>query len=151
MSHSRRAFLNKTGQIAATGMVGALIPGCAQSAQESAQQTAPPSRQTPPAQETPEPEPPSETPKAMIGACGLSCTACPLMKAGTCKGCASGTEATPELLEMKPCPVLQCAAKKKIDYCGTGCKKFAECKKLIGHPYAQSFMDMMKKRMGAPA
>ena len=141
MNPSRRAFLSKGGQIAATGMVGVLIPGCAQSAQESAQERPAPSR------ETPEPE----TPKAMVAACGLSCMACPLMKAGACKGCASGKEATAEMLEMKPCPVLQCAAMKKIDYCGTGCEKFAECEKLIGHPYAQSFMDMMKKRMGASA
>ena len=141
MNHSRRAFLSKGGQIAATGMVGVLIPGCAQSAQESAQERPAPS------QETPEPE----TPKAMVAACGLSCMACPLMKAGTCKGCASGKEATAEMLEMKPCPVLKCAAMKEIDYCGTGCEKFAECEKLIGHPYAQSFMDMMKKRMGASA
>lgn len=147
MDHSRRAFLSKGGQIAATGMVGVLIPGCAQSAQESAQQPPAPSLETAPSQETPEPE----TPKAMVAACGLSCMACPLMKAGACKGCASGKEATAEMLEMKPCPVLQCAAKKEIDYCGTGCEKFAECEKLIGHPYAQSFMDMMKKRMGASA
>jgi len=37
---------------------------------------------------------------------------------------------------------------KGIDYCGTGCGKFTECDKMIGHPYAQTFMDMMKKRMG---
>ncbi len=151
MNHSRRAFLSKGGQIAATGMVGALIPGCARSAEESAQQPPAPSLEPAPSQETPEPGTPDETPKAMVAACGLSCMACPLMKAGTCKGCASGKEATPEMLEMKPCPVLQCAAKKQIDYCGTGCEKFAECEKLIGHPYAQSFMDMMKKRMGSSA
>jgi len=52
------------------------------------------------------------------------------------------------LLAKKPCPVLHCAAKKKIDYCGTGCKMFTKCKKLIGKPYAQSFMDMIAKRMG---
>jgi len=55
------------------------------------------------------------------------------------------------MLEKKPCPVLKCAAMKGIDYCGTGCKKFAECDKLVGHPYAQTFMDMMKKRMGDSA
>jgi hypothetical protein len=73
------------------------------------------------------------------------------MKAGTCKGCASGKRASAEMLEKKPCPVLQCAAKKGIDYCGTGCEKFTECDELIGHPYAQTFIDMMKKRMGESA
>ena len=126
-------------------MAGVLISGCAQSADESAQENPAPS------QETPELEKPAEAPNAMVAACGLSCMACPLMKAGTCKGCASGTEATPEMLEMKPCPVLKCAAMKKIDYCGTGCAKFTECTKLVGHPYAQSFMDMMKNRMGDSA
>jgi len=38
---------------------------------------------------------------------------------------------------------------KKIDYCGTGCKMFATCPKLIGKPYDKSFLDMMAKRMGA--
>jgi len=137
MNHSRRSFLSKGGQIAVTGMAGVLISGCAESADDGAQENPAASP------ETPEPE----TPNAMVAACGLSCMACPLMKAGTCKGCASGTEATPEMLEMKPCPVLQCAAMKKIDYCGTGCAKFAECTKLVGHPYAQSFMDKMKSRM----
>lgn len=85
--------------------------------------------------------------KAMVAACGLACSTCPLMKAGKCKGCASGKEASAELLKMKPCPVLTCAAKKGIDYCGTGCKMFTQCKKLIGRPYAQSFMDKIKKRL----
>ena len=93
-------------------------------------------------------QPGGAKPAAMVAACGLSCMACPLMKAGKCKGCASGKEASAELLAKKPCPVLHCAAKKKIDYCGTGCKMFTKCKKLIGKPYAQSFMDMIAKRMG---
>jgi len=136
MNHSRRSFLNKGGKVTAAGMLGLLAGGCTGNAQEE-----------PPETETPAPEKP-EQPQAMIGACGLSCMACPLMKAGKCKGCASGTAASAEMLE-KPCPVLKCAAMKKIDYCGTGCAKFTECGKLIGHPYAQPFMDMMKKRMAA--
>ena len=86
--------------------------------------------------------------RRMVGACGLACKTCPLMKAGKCKGCASGKEASPALLKMKPCPVLLCAAKKNIDYCGTGCKMFTMCKKVIGRPYAPSFMAKIRKRMG---
>jgi len=84
---------------------------------------------------------------AMVGACGLSCMACPLMKAGKCKGCASGKEASAEMLKMKPCPVLQCAAKKGIDYCGTGCKMFTQCAKVIGKPYDKTFIAMIEERL----
>ena len=48
----------------------------------------------------------------------------------------------------KPCPVLKCAAMKKIDYCGN-CKMFMECKKIVGRPYAETFIEGMKKRMQA--
>ncbi len=141
MNHSRRAFFAKSGQIAATGVIGGLAVGCTQSSQEDVQAS--------PASSEDNPDREAESPKAMVAACGLSCMACPLMKAGTCKGCASGKEASEEMLAKKPCPVLKCAAMKGIDYCGTGCGKFTECDKMIGHPYAQTFMDMMKKRMNA--
>lgn len=121
MGVSRRKFLAKGSSVAAiAGVFGASGVACAKA---------------------------KEKPKAMVGACGLSCMACPLMKAGKCKGCASGTEASAEMLKMKPCPVLQCAAKKKIDYCGTGCKMFTTCAKLIGKPYDKSFMAMIEKRL----
>ena len=148
MKQSRRAFLSKSGQIATTGVVAGLVMGCTQSAKEAVKASPAPKDEEP----QPESEPATpEAPKAMVAACGLSCMACPLMKAGTCKGCATGKEASEEMLEKKPCPVLKCAAMKGIDYCGTECVKFTECDKLIGHPYAQTFMDMMKKRMGESA
>ena len=84
--------------------------------------------------------------KHMVAACGISCTACPLMKDGKCKGCATGKMATAEKIEMKGCPVLKCAAMKKIDFCGTGCKMFADCPKLVGRPYDKEFLAMIKKR-----
>jgi len=87
--------------------------------------------------------------EAKIGACGLACSACPLMKAGKCGGCSTGKGASEALLKKKPCPVLLCAAKKGIDYCGTGCKMFTQCKKLIGRPYAQSFIDKIGARLKA--
>jgi len=86
--------------------------------------------------------------KAMIGACGLACTACPLKKAGKCKGCSSGKAASAAMIEKKGCKVLKCAAMKKIDYCGD-CKMFMKCKKIIGKPYAQMFVDMQAKRLKA--
>ena len=105
MNVSRREFLGKGAPVAATGVLGVLATTDARGAPAA-----------------------KEKPNAMVGACGLSCMACPLMKAKKCMGCASGKEASAELLKKKPCPVLQCAAKKKIDYCGTGCKMFTECK-----------------------
>jgi len=140
MNRSRRRFLGRGGQLAATGMLGGLATGCTPSSQESEQESPAPSEK--------QPEP--ETPTAMVAACGLSCAARPMMKARKCKGCAAKAEMA-KMKGMKPCPVFECAAMKKIDYCGTGCEKFAECAKLVGHPYAQSFMDMMKSRIGDSA
>jgi len=86
-------------------------------------------------------------PATVVGACGLACSTCPLMAAKKCKGCASGKAASEAMVKAKGCPVLSCAAMKKIDYCGTGCKKFTECAKLIGRPYDKTFIAMMKKKM----
>ena len=127
MKSSRRDFLVGGASAVAAGVVGTTVVGCKEEAKA--------------------PAPAAE--KTMVAACGLSCTACPLLKDGKCKGCAPGNEASAELLKMKPCPVLQCAAMKKIDYCGTGCKAFTTCQKLIGKPYDKSFMEMMAKRMAA--
>ena len=78
--------------------------------------------------------------KIVVGACGLSCTACPLMKEKKCKGCAPANEASAEMVKMKNCPVLTCANLKKIAYCGTGCKGFTKCAKLIDHPYSRNYL-----------
>jgi len=122
MELSRRKMLTLTGASAGAGAMGLAASSCA------AKKEAKPA-------------------KTMVGACGLSCMACPLMKAGKCKGCASGKEASDDMLKMKSCPVLQCAAKKGIDYCGTGCKMFTKCSKLIGHPYDKSYMVRIEKRL----
>ncbi len=82
----------------------------------------------------------------MIAACGLACTACPAMIAGKCKGCATGKSASEELLKARPCPVLQCAAMKKIDYCGQ-CKMFTKCEKLVGQPYDKAFIEKLDKKI----
>jgi len=146
MERSRRKFLVNGASAVAAGVVGASIAGCkssegppAEPAETKGERKAKPKAK---------PEPATKQAEAKIGACGLACTVCPLMKAGKCKGCASGTDATPELLKMKPCPVLKCAAGKPIDYCGN-CKMFTKCKKLIGEPYDKTFMEMQAKRMGA--
>ena len=126
-NETRRGMLAKAG-VAAVGAVGALAAANALGKEKA-------------------PKAATKKKRKCIGACGLACSTCPLMKAKKCKGCASGKDATPELLEMKPCPVLKCAAMKKIDYCGTGCKMFTTCKKLIGKPYDKTFIAMIAKRL----
>ena len=124
---TRRGLLAKAG-VAAVGAVGAMAGANALGEDKA-------------------PKADAKKKRKCIGACGLACITCPLMKAKKCKGCASGKEATPELLQMKPCPVLKCAAMKKIDYCGTGCKMFTKCTKLIGKPYDKTFITMIAKRL----
>ena len=136
MACSRRSFLTKGASMAATA--GALGASAAMAAEKIAEEP----------KAKPDGKKPRKKKRAMIGACGLSCKACPLLKAKKCKGCASGKEASPEMVAKKPCPVLKCAAMKKIDYCGTGCKMFTKCKKLIGKPYDKAFMAMIAKRLG---
>lgn len=135
MERSRRKFLVNGASAVAVGVVGASMAGC-----KRTEKTLPKPAEGK-AKAKPEPKP-------MIGACGLACTVCPLMKAGKCKGCASGKDASTEMVEKKACAVLKCAAMKKIDYCGS-CKMFTKCAKVIGKPYDKTFMEMMAKRMGA--
>lgn len=121
MNVSRRDFLKKGTQIVATA--GVLGVGVAQTGYAAEEET-------------------------MVAACGLACSTCPLMKAGKCKGCGPGNGVAAEMVEKKNCPVLNCASVKKIAYCGTDCKKFTACAKLIGRPYAKSFIEKIKGRLG---
>ena len=124
MGVSRRRFMGKGAGMAAAG-AGVLAAGCAQGTGKRA----------------------SAKP-VMIAACGLACEACPVMKAGKCKGCGPAKSVAPAMVTKKNCPVLTCANKKGIDYCGRDCPGFTKCKKMIGRPYNQSYMDMIAKRLG---
>lgn len=85
----------------------------------------------------------------MVGACGLACSACPLMQAGKCKGCGPANTSSADVAAAKAkCPVFSCARMKGIAHCGTACKKFTECGKLIGKPYSKEFMATLKTRLG---
>lgn len=121
MNQSRRGFLQKSGTVAATAGVIGLTGAMSSGAAET-------------------------TP--MVAACGLACNVCPLMKAGKCKGCGAANAVPAAMVAKKNCPVLNCASMKKIAYCGTDCKKFTECGKLIGRPYDKSFMGKIKSRLG---
>lgn len=120
MAESRRSFLSKT--VAGAAVVGLAAAGSAQGKDKK-----------------------EETSITMVGACGLSCQVCPLMKAGKCKGCGPGTS---EMAAKKTCTVLKCANMKKVAYCGKDCPGFTKCAKLIGKPYAKEFMEGIKKRLG---
>jgi len=120
MEESRRNFVKKgAGFVAATATLG-MLSSC---------------------------EKKTEASSKMVGACGICCSTCPLMKAGKCKGCGPADAVSAEMVAKKNCPVLNCASMKKIKYCGTDCKKFAECGKLIGKPYDKAYMDKIKARL----
>lgn len=84
----------------------------------------------------------------MVAACGISCTVCPLMKAGKCKGCGPANQVAAEVVAKKNCPVLNCASMKKIGFCGTECAMFAKCGKLVGKPYAKEYLDKIAAKLG---
>lgn len=91
-----------------------------------------------------------EETKLLVGACGIGCSACPLMKNGKCKGCGPANTVSAEMAAVKSekCPVFKCARTKGIAYCGTDCKMFTECGKLVGRPYSRDFMTRLKSRLG---
>ena len=126
MKESRRNFMRAGAGIAVVAGTLGTITSCKEKAVESSTSTAP---------------------KTTVGACGLSCNACPLIKEKKCTGCGPANEVSPEMVSMKNCPVLSCASMKKIAHCGTDCMKFTDCEKLIGRPYDRSFLQKIKGRL----
>ena len=84
----------------------------------------------------------------MVAACGISCSACPLLKAKKCKGCGAGNTVSSEMVTKKNCPVLTCANMKKIAFCGTDCKMYTTCGKMVGHPYTKEFLAKIGSKLG---
>jgi hypothetical protein len=88
--------------------------------------------------------------KIRIAACGMACEICQWFKKGVCPGCYPGTDpAAPARLEffskIHRCPVLECAIKRKVDYC-LNCDKFP-CDVLYKseEPYSKKFLDALKE------
>lgn len=85
-----------------------------------------------------------------IAACGIACDVCKLKD--TCGGCLPGTDPrAPERQEALkkmaggPCPVLDCAIKKGVDYC-LSCPSFpCEVHYKAGFPYSKTLLDIFKK------
>ncbi len=83
----------------------------------------------------------------MVGACGISCEVCGLRIKGVCKGCVPGND--PNVNERLSylrsinalCPVLRCAAEKKVAYCLRDCDSFpCEVFEKGGFPYSEAFL-----------
>lgn len=123
MPVSRRDFLAKGAGMAAAATAGALAAGCEKATTAS-------------------------KPAVKVAACGLACDVCPLMKAGKCKGCGPAKDVAAAMVEKKNCPVLTCANKKGIEYCGTDCAKFTQCAKMIDRPYSEACMARIAKKLG---
>lgn len=85
----------------------------------------------------------------MPAACGIACEVCGLLE--TCGGCLPGTdpkapERAEEIKKMMglPCPVLECAIKKEVDYC-LRCSEFPCETHYKGIPYSKTLLDIFKK------
>ena len=132
MTRSRRRFLAGGASAVAAGVAGAALVGC-----KDEPAAAPAGKSG------------KQAMKPMVAACGISCSVCPAMKAGKCKGCATGKTVTKEKLEKTMCPILKCIGMKdgKIEYCSE-CKMFSKCKKLTEKLFNQSFIDMVSKKAG---
>ena len=133
MTRSRRKFLAGGASAMAAGVAGMSLVGCkkdegtTEAGKQGGQQL-------------------------MVAACGLCCSACPAMKAGKCKGCATGKTVSKEKLEKTKCPILKCIGMKdpKIEFCGD-CKMYTKCKKLTDKVFNQQFIDTLSTKMGESA
>jgi len=87
----------------------------------------------------------------MPAACGMACEVCKFRE--MCGGCVPGTDPrAPEKLEEvkqtlgKPCPMLECAIKKKVAYC-LGCVEFPCDVAYQEMPYSKKLLDLYKSFM----
>jgi hypothetical protein len=86
------------------------------------------------------------------GACGINCDACRLNLLGVCSSCGPGKslEAQRKMTAQvrllgAPCPVLECASSRKIDYCLRDCEEFP-CERLRAYPFSEGFLNMQERR-----
>jgi len=59
-----------------------------------------------------------------IGPCGIACATCRYYRRGMCEGCVRGDLCPPAKGLLSPCPVLRCAAARKVPYCNRDCPEF---------------------------
>jgi len=98
-----------------------------------------------------------------VGACGICCDVCEFCVKGECVTCVPGTDEEgvrkkqDSLLEYSkmPCPILACAAEKKVDHCIKDCPDMPCENFRTGWqprtgpgpcPYSESFLAMFPRR-----
>lgn len=88
------------------------------------------------------------------GACGINCDVCRLNLLGICSTCGAGLseDGAKKMIAQQrilgaPCPILECAKDRKIDYCTRDCNAFP-CDRFQNGPYpfSQGFLDMQDRR-----
>ncbi len=80
----------------------------------------------------------------LTGACGISCDpGCGLYHKKLCQGC------NREMAENIPCPILQCAVEKQIEYCSRDCHKFPCNIYKQPYPYCEAYLSMYEFRLKA--
>ena len=86
------------------------------------------------------------------GACGINCDACRLNVHGVCSSCGPGKslEAQAKMAAQvrilgAPCPILECASNRGVDYCLRDCEEFP-CKHFIAYPFSEGFLTMQQRR-----
>lgn len=86
------------------------------------------------------------------GACGINCDACRLNLLGVCSSCGPGKslEAQQKMaVQLRvlgaPCPILECAANRGIDYCLRDCEEFP-CERFSAYPFSEGFLKMQERR-----
>lgn len=96
---------------------------------------------------------------AGTGACGINCQACRLSVLGACTRCGAGTSragerklATQRRILGAPCPILECAAARGVDYCLRDCDEFpCDRFELQEYPFGRRFLAMQSRRRAACA
>ncbi|MFO7784783.1 MAG: DUF3786 domain-containing protein [Thermodesulfobacteriota bacterium] len=89
-----------------------------------------------------------------IGVCGIQCDVCGLHVRGLCSTCGPGTsiEAAKKLDAQErilgaPCPILACAAARRLDHCSRDCADYP-CRlfRTGPYPFSEAYLDMQKRR-----
>jgi hypothetical protein len=86
------------------------------------------------------------------GACGINCDVCRLNVLGVCSSCgpgksleAEGKMAAQVRILGAPCPILECASNRGIDYCLRDCEEFP-CERFSAYPFSEAFLKMQERR-----
>lgn len=88
------------------------------------------------------------------GACGINCDICWLHISGICSTCGHGrSDDAKRKLEAQiriigaPCPVLDCAIKKEVQYCMKDCSSFpCDIFSQNRYPFSEGFLNMQMRR-----